>query len=134
MNNNEITPLQPGDPRDTSIGGSRGGSKKTHFYREQLRSNPGKWFIWKSKSRFASDSGGALRTLTGISNLSGINRETLEFQATAQKQEDGTYTTFVRYRGEQGDLVNNEFTPLAERFVQTEKRNDVVTNPFGDNA
>jgi len=132
--NNDITPLPEGQPRASRKGGIRGGSTKTRFYRDQLKSNPGKWFVWKAKSPYASDSGGALRTLVGVQSLSGMDRSTLDYEATSQKQEDGTYTTFVRYRGERSDLVDNEFTPLAERFVQTEKRNDVVTNPFGANA
>lgn len=128
MSNDTFEPLQPGQPREENIGGIKGGSRKTRFYREQLRSNPGKWFVWKVKSPYASDTGGALRTLTGINNLSGIDRSELEFQATAQKQEDGTYTTYVRFTGE---TVQDEQETVAPLEART---NDVVTNPFGANV
>ena len=122
MNNDNFTPLQPGEPREHRGGGIRGGSKKTRFYRDQLKSNPEKWFVWKTQSPHGSDTGQALRTLVGKQTLTGVDRSTLPFEATAQKQEDGTYTTFVRYTGEREETV--EFTPLSEK-------SDTLTNPFG---
>jgi hypothetical protein len=107
----------------------KGGSRKTRFYREQLKSNPGQWFVWKKGSKYASDTSGALRTLTGFNSLSGMDRQSLEFEATAQKQDDGLYTTFVRARSEDNVVESNEdLTPLAERTDAP-----VVSNPFGVN-
>lgn len=117
MNNDTFTPLEAGEPREGRSGGIKGGSKRTLFYREQLQANPGKWFIWKKNGKYASDTSGALRTLTGLSTISGIDRSELDYEATAQKQEDGSYTTFVRFR------------PLEEIQV-----NDTVSNPFGVEA
>ena len=132
--NNEITPLPEGQPRASRKGGIRGGSTKTRFYRDQLKGNPGKWFVWKVKSPYASDSGGALRTLVGVQSLSGVDRSVLPYEATSQKQEDGSYTTFVRFRGENEDITKGDFTPLSERSAPAQERNGVVTNPFGANA
>ena len=119
-----ITPLETGEPRSERLGGVRGGSRKTRFYREQLRSNPGEWFIWKKGSPHASDTSGALRTLTGINSLTGVDRSTLEFEATAQKQEDGTYTTFVRFVGSGvADTPGVTFDPLP-----TQQQDAVFSN------
>lgn len=125
----DFTPLESGEPRTERLGGMKGGSRKTRFYREQLKSNPGQWFVWKKGSKYASDTSGALRTLTGFNSLSGMDRQSLEFEATAQKQDDGLYTTFVRARSEDNVVESNEdLTPLAERTDA-----QVVSNPFGVN-
>ena len=118
MTNNNITPLETGEPRSERLGGVRGGSRKTRFYREQLQGSPGKWFVWKKNSPHASDTSGALRTLTGINILTGVDRTTLDYEATAQKQNDGSYTTFVRFTG--GAKVETQavnFDPLNEGVV-----------------
>lgn len=115
-------PLQPGEPLAQPRGrGMKGGSPKTRFYRDQLMCNPGQWFVWKTKGPHASDSGGALRTLVGLKKLSGLDRKTLPYEATSRKQEDGTFTTFVRFVGnDQGDLVD---APDGK---------NAVINPFGN--
>jgi hypothetical protein len=120
-NNLEFTPLEAEEPREQRLGGIKGGSRKTRFYREQLTANPGKWFVWKKNGKYASETGGALRTLTGLSNLSGVDRSILPYEATAQKQDDGSYTTYVRSRSEA-----SEVTPLSERI------SNAVTNPFSN--
>ena len=133
---NDFTPLESGEPRTERLGGMKGGSRKTRFYREQLKANPGKWFVWKRGSKYASDTSGALRTLTGFNSLSGMDRQTLEFEATAQKQDDGLYTTFVRARNAD-DIVESTdgLTPLDERVDASAVTTNVmsVSNPFGVN-
>jgi len=139
MTNTNFTPLQAGTPRENRGGGTRGGSPKTRFYREQLQANPEKWFIWKSGTSHGSDTGQALRTLMGVQNLTGVDRSTLPYQATAQKQDDGTYTTFVRFVGVDNATASVEATPLADgegTYVGTdevvvEAASGVVSNPFG---
>ena len=134
MTNDNFAPLEAGEPREGRAGGIRGGSSKTRFYRDQLKSNPGKWFVWKKQGKYASDTSGALRTLSGLSSLSGVDRSTIGWQATAQKQDDGTYTTYVRF------TENDNTEPLAERSEDVAldtadtTTNGVVSNPFGVNV
>jgi hypothetical protein len=120
-NNIQFDPLEEGEPKEQNSGGIRGGSRKTRFYRDQLTANPGKWFIWKKNGKYASETNGALRTLTGFNNLSGVDRSILPYEATARKQDDGSYTTYVRSRSEA-----NEVTPLSEQI------GNAVTNPFSN--
>ena len=131
MSNTTFAPLQEGTPRENRGGGIRGGSAKTRAYREQLQANAGKWFIWKQGTRHGSDTGQALRTLIGTQSLTGLDRSTLPYQATAQKQDDGTYTTFVRFVGEDG--ITSGSTPLAESGGARASV-PAESNPFGVNV
>jgi hypothetical protein len=145
MTDINFTPLAEGAPRQSKGGGMRGGSRKTRFYREQLMNNPGQWFIWKVGSAHGSDTGQALRTLVGVQVLTGVDRGTLDYESTAQKQEDGTYTTFVRYTGNGNNTDDIDYAPLAPRkstggeyegsiVTHATIVADVVSNPFGANA
>lgn len=93
-----VTPLVKADPRPRRSGGARGGSEKTVLRRNQLKSNPGEWFIWKENAKTGGDTGQVLRTLLGTTTLKGVDRNTLPFEATARLNEDGqTWTIYVRY-------------------------------------
>lgn len=130
----DFIPLEAGEPRESRAGGIRGGSQKTRFYREQLQANPGKWFIWKKDGKHASDTSGALRTLLGLKTIAGLDRTALDYESTAQKQDDGSYTTYVRFTG---NGVEDNFTALEEREeaveVASASTGTVTTNPFGVN-
>ena len=131
LRNTTFRALQEGTPRENRGGGIRGGSAKTRAYREQLQANTGKWFIWKQGTKHGSDTGQALRTLLGTQSLTGLDRSTLAYQATAQKQDDGTYTTFVRFVGEAG--ITMGATSLPER-QNIKAPAPAESNPFGVNV
>ena len=117
MTNEQFIPLPEGEPREGLMRRSRGGTSRTHFYRDQLMSNPGKWFVWRTGKKYSTDTGVALKTLTGLPKLTGLDRKALPYQAVSQKQEDNTYTTYVRYTGE------NSATGADE---------SVLVNPFSN--
>ena len=90
--------LKAADPGPSRRGG-RGPSARTVARREQLRANPGVWFLWKEESKTAGDTGQALRTLNGQKDIKGIDRKALDFEACSRVNVNGTYNIYVRYTG-----------------------------------
>jgi len=122
---NSIKPLRRENPRPRQTGGIQGGSRKTLAYRQQLQADPGEWFVWKDEAKTGGDTGQALRTLCGYATLTGVSRQTLAYQSTARMNQDGKWTVYVRYVGENqefnhvggDDKRNSALAPLAEWLV-----------------
>jgi hypothetical protein len=106
MENTQTKMLVKADPRPRRAGGIRGGSVKTLARRQQLKDDPGAWHVWKESSATGGDTGQALRTLTGITDMKGMDRAKLAYQATARRNEDGRWTVYVRYVGENQEFAN----------------------------
>lgn len=104
----EINPMKAESPRPRNSAGGRGPSSKTIARREQLQSQPGTWFVWKEDSKTGGDTGQALRTLLGISNITGVDRSGLSYEATARMSEQSTWTIYVRYVGERREFATAE--------------------------
>ena len=86
---------------------------RVDFYRKQLKSSPGQWFIWKENQPHGSGAGNALRMLyctgvKGVESLKGLDRSKLPYEAATRKREDGTFTTWVRYVDRSQTSVNLE--------------------------
>ena len=86
--------------------GTRGPIARTVARREQLRSNPGQWFVWKESSKTAGDTGQALRTLLGQADIKGLDRKTLPYEATSRSNGDGTFTIYARFVGESREYAH----------------------------
>ncbi len=101
-----VKPMPKEDPRPRRTrAGQRGGSTAaTIARRAQLQQNPGEWFVWKDNAKTGGDTGQALRTLVGNYSLKGVDRKTLPYESTARINENGTWTVYVRYVGQ-----NREF-------------------------
>jgi hypothetical protein len=97
----EIKPMVAATPAPRKIGGQKGGSAKTIARREQLKSAPGQWFLWKTNAKTGGDTGQALRTLVGTQNLKGIDRKSLPYESTARINDNRSWDIYVRYVGEQ---------------------------------
>lgn len=104
----EINPMKAEKPRPRNSAGGRGPSAKTIARREQLQGHPGTWFVWKDESKTGGDTGQALRTLLGLNNITGVDRSNLSYEATARMNEQGKWTIYVRYVGEQREFATAE--------------------------
>jgi len=105
---NSIKPMKAESPRPRNSVGGRGPSVKTVARRQQLQQAPGEWFVWKEGSKTGGDTGQALRTLMGINNITGVNRSSLPYEATARLSGEGVWTIYVRYVGEQKEYAITE--------------------------
>jgi hypothetical protein len=104
----ELKPLRAETPRPRNSIGGRGPSLKTIERRKEFQGNPGKWLVWKDDAKTGGDTGQVLRTLTGITEITGIDRKTLPYEATARKNQNGLWTIYARYVGE-----NREFASVV---------------------
>ena len=93
-------------PRRTRAGRTGGSTAITVARRNQLKQNPGEWFVWKDGAKTGGDTGQALRTLTGDYSLKGVDRGTLAYESTARVNDNGTWTVYVRYVGENRQYAN----------------------------
>ena len=101
MKNYELTSFIKATPRPSYRGGRKGGSQETIQRRSKLQQSPGDWFLWKENASYGSDSGQALRSLIGVLTLKGVDRNTLPYEATSRRNENGTWNIYVRYVGEE---------------------------------
>ena len=90
--------MKPGSP-DVAKKKSRGKSYRTQARISQLKSNKGKWFIYAEGRKNGSGTQGALKSLTSLDTLKGVDKSKLRFEATSRVQSDGTHTIYVRYVG-----------------------------------
>jgi hypothetical protein len=85
------------------------GSSISKLFQERrltLMENPGVWYEYSNNLR-ANTMGSVLSSLCGVKlpALKGINRKLLPYQVASRRMEDGTYSVFARYVGEQQEWV-----------------------------
>lgn len=89
---------------------NRGSAMKTEMRRKQMKANPNTWFVYSESVKSASAISFPLKTLTGLSSLTGLDRSTLDYEVTCRRQEDGTYRIYARYTGNSSSMVQQEYS------------------------